>query len=396
MKENRALTGTLLSRTAPVEPAPLTPPVSTIRSTQETTNEASGGVLPPSRREREACTLLTFSAKSGASDLHLTSGQPAAIRVHGVMERLQMRTLTPDDVRELVTAIMDEDQRAELAAGSEVDFCYEIAGVGRFRVNVFQDRCGVAAVMRTIPSRIPSIESLGLPAVATKLCERDSGLVLVTGPTGSGKSTTLAAMIGAINATYPGRIITIEDPIEFVHTSMKSVVSQRELGLHTKSFSNALRAALREDPDVILVGEMRDLETISLAITAAETGHLVFATLHSPSASQSVDRMIDVFPPAQQGQVRAQLADCLAGVMTQRLLPKTGGGRVSAIEALVATPAVRAMIRDGRTHQLTSIMQVGLKDGMKTMEAALIELLEKGLVKMEDVMPLLPQGRLTG
>ena len=368
-----------------------------VRSIPETTNEGSGVVaFPPSRREREACSLLTFSAKSGASDLHLTSGQPAAIRVHGVMERLQMRTLTPDDVRELVAAIMTEGQRAELAAGSEVDFCYEIAGVGRFRVNVFEDRCGVAAVMRTIPNGVPSIESLGLPAVATKLCERDSGLVLVTGPTGSGKSTTLAAMIGAINATYPGRIITIEDPIEFVHTSMKSVVSQRELGLHTKSFSSALRAALREDPDVILVGEMRDLETIGLAITAAETGHLVFATLHAPSASQSVDRMIDVFPPSQQGQVRAQLADCLAGVMTQRLLPKIGGGRVSAIEALVATPAVRAMIRDGKTHQLTSIMQVGVKEGMRTMEAALIELLEKGLVRMEDVTPLLPQGRLTG
>jgi twitching motility protein PilT len=351
---------------------------------------------PESRRRLDMKVLLAFSVKSGASDLHLVGGEPASLRVDGVMHRLQMKALSPEQVQDLMISIMDEEQQAQLEAGIEVDFSYALQGVARFRVNAFIDQSGVAAVLRTIPGAIPTIESLGLPPVASKLCERDSGLVLVTGPTGSGKSTTLAAMIGAINASYPGRIITIEDPIEFTHRSGKSLVSQRELGLHTKSYANALRAALREDPDVILVGEMRDLDTISLAITAAETGHLVFSTLHSPSASQAVDRMIDVFPAGQQGQIRAQLADCLAGVMTQRLIPKVGGGRVAAVEALVGTPAVRALVRDGKAHQLTSIMQVGMKDGMKTMEAALNELLEERLVKMEDVAPLLPQGRGQG
>jgi twitching motility protein PilT len=373
----------------------LAAPVSTTRI-RATAISVADEPLPEPRRQVDMKLLLGFSVKSGASDLHLVGGEPASLRIHGVMQRIKMKVLSREDVRNLVVSIMDEEQQAQLEAGIEVDFSYALEGVARFRVNAFIDQCGVAAVLRTIPSVVPTIESLGLPLVASKLCERDSGLVLVTGPTGSGKSTTLAAMIGAINLTYPGRIITIEDPIEFTHRSAKSVVSQRELGLHTKSYASALRAALREDPDVILVGEMRDLDTISLAITAAETGHLVFSTLHAPSAAQTVDRMIDVFPAGQQGQIRAQLADCLAGVMTQRLLPKVGGGRVAALEVLVGTPAVRALVRDGKAHQLTSIMQVGVKDGMRTMEAALIELLERGLVKMEDVAPLMPQGRGQG
>ncbi|MGO8992189.1 MAG: type IV pilus twitching motility protein PilT [Polyangiaceae bacterium] len=339
-------------------------------------------------------SLLAFAVKSGASDLHLTGGQPAAIRVHGAMQRIKMGPIPSGLLRELVLSIMGQEQRDELARSFEVDFSYALTEGERFRVNVFVDRCGIAAVMRAIPATIPSMASLGLPPVVAKLCERDSGLVLVTGPTGSGKSTTLAAMIASINASYPGRIIMVEDPIEFVHPSMKCVVSQRELGFHTKSFANALRAALREDPDVILVGEMRDLDTISLAITAAETGHLVFSTLHSPSAAQTIDRMIDVFPSGQQGQVRAQLADCLAGILTQRLLPRIGGGRVMALESLIGTPAVRALVRDGKAHQLASIMQVGIKDGMKTMEAALMELYDRRLVKMEDIAPLLPQGKV--
>jgi twitching motility protein PilT len=346
---------------------------------------------PRTQRENDMRSLLAYTAKSGASDLHLTSDQPASMRLHGVMHRIKMKVLAAADVRDLILSIMTEEQQGELACGNEVDFCYAVPEVGRFRVNAFVDRCGMAAVMRTIPHAIPALESLGLPPVATSFSELDSGLVLVTGPTGSGKSTTLAAMIASINATYPGRIITIEDPIEFVHPSSKSVVSQRELGLHTKSFGNALRAALREDPDVILVGEMRDLDTISLAITAAETGHLVFSTLHSPSASGTIDRMIDVFPSGQQGQVRAQLSECLAGVMTQRLLPKVGGGRVSAVEVLVGTPGVRALVRDGKSHQLGSMMQVGIKDGMRTMDMALTDLLDRGLVTPDDVAPLLRQ-----
>jgi twitching motility protein PilT len=369
-----------------------TSPVSSARI-RVTGATAADDPLPASRRQLDMKALLSFCLKSDASDLHLVGGEPAALRIHGIIQRIHMRALLSEEVRDLVLSIMDDEQRAQLEAGDEVDFSYALDGVARFRVNAFIDRCGVAAVLRAIPSVLPTLESLGLPPVAAKLCERDSGLVLVTGPTGSGKSTTLAAMIGAINLTYPGRIITIEDPIEFTHRSEKSVVSQRELGLHTKSYANALRAALREDPDVILIGEMRDLDTISLAITAAETGHLVFSTLHAPSASQTVDRMIDVFPPGQQWQIRAQLADCLAGVMMQRLLPKIGGGRVCAVEVLVGTPAVRALVRDGKAHQLTSIMQVGVKDGMRTMEAALTELVDKRLVKSEDVAPLMPQGR---
>ena len=350
---------------------------------------APGERISPSGRELDMRALLAFAVKAGASDLHLVGNEPASLRIDGVMQRVRMKALTPDAVEELVTSIMSEPQRLALKAGNEVGFSYALPGLARFRVDAFVDRCGVAAALRAIPAVIPTLESLGLPPAAATLCQRDSGLVIVNGPTGSGKSTTLAAMIGAINARRRGRIITIEDPIEFVHYSGKSVVSQRELGLHTKSFAAALRSALREDPDVILVGELGDVETTRLALTAAETGHLVLSSVRSPSASRAaVERILDLFPPAQQGPAHARLADCLAGVVTQRLVPGSRGERVIAVEVLVATPAVRTLVRDGKGRAIASIMQVGSEDGMRTMGAALAEPVDRGVVEAEDVASL--------
>ena len=329
--------------------------------------------------------LLTFAVQVGASDVHLSSGQPPLIRLHGDMQKLDHPSLSRDEVHNLVYDIMDDNQRKVYEKNLELDFSFDMGETGRFRVNVFMQQRGEGAVFRAIPSKIISIDELGLPHILQTLSEREKGLVLVTGPTGSGKSTTLAAMIDYINEKYAKHILTIEDPIEFTHHSKKCLINQRELSSHTHSFANALRAALREDPDVILVGEMRDLETIQLAITAAETGHLVFGTLHSPGVAQTVDRVIDVFPAAQQSQVRSMFSDSIEAVVTQTLCKKKGGeGRVAALEIMVGTPAIRNLIREGKVHQIQSSLQVGQKDGMQTMDMALIDLVNRGVVSHEE------------
>jgi twitching motility protein PilT len=350
----------------------------------------------------DVTALLTFAVQSGASDVHLSSGEPPMIRLHGDMKKLDHPPLSREEVHALVYDIMNDAQRKTFEETLELDFSFDLGEIGRFRVNVFMQQRGEGAVFRTIPTKILSTEELGLPPIMKKLCDREKGLILVTGPTGSGKSTTLAAMVDHINNSFEGHIITIEDPIEFTHRTKKCLVNQRELGVHTHSFANALRAVLREDPDVILVGEMRDLETIQLAITAAETGHLVFATLHSPSAPATVDRVIDVFPAGQQAQIRTQFADSIEAIVTQTLCKKKAGGRVAALEILVATPAVRNLIREGKIHQIPSAMQVGQKDGMQTMDMALIELATRGIITREEAQTksmtpnLFGQGTQTG
>ena len=329
--------------------------------------------------------LLTFAVQVGASDVHLSSGQPPLIRLHGEIKKLDHPVLSRDEVHNLVYDIMDDNKRKTYEKNMELDFAFDMGETGRFRVNVFMQQHGEGAVFRAIPSRIFSVEDLGLPPILNTLCEREKGLVLVTGPTGSGKSTTLAAMVDYINTSFAKHILTIEDPVEFTHPSKKCLVNQRELVSHTHSFANALRSALREDPDVILVGEMRDLETIQLAITAAETGHLVFGTLHSPGAAQTVDRVIDVFPAGQQSQVRAMFSDSVEAIVTQTLCKKKGGdGRVAALEILVGTPAVRNLIREGKVHQIPSALQVGQKSGMQTMDMALIDLANRGVISHEE------------
>jgi len=328
--------------------------------------------------------LLEFGVQQGASDCHLSAGEPPMIRIDGDLKKLDFPALTPEQVHALVYDIMSDGQRKVFEETRECDFSFALADKARFRVNVFMQRKGEGAVFRTIPTKILTMEDLGLPPVFKTLCEKEKGLILVTGPTGSGKSTTLAAMVDYLNSTYEGHILTVEDPIEFVHPSKKCLVNQRELGPHTHSFSNALRAALREDPDIILVGEMRDLETIQLALTAAETGHIVFGTLHTSSAPKTVDRVIDVFPPAQQAQVRAMFAESIEAVITQTLLKKKAGGRVAAHEIMTGTTAVRNLIREGKIHQLPGTMQVSQKDGMQTMDMALQALVTRGVVTREE------------
>src|SRR5918993_4609971 len=329
--------------------------------------------------------LLTFSAKEGASDCHISAGEPPMIRLHGDLKKLDHPPLTAEETHALVYDMMSDAQRKNFEEKRECDFSFELGDIARFRVNVFVQNRGLGAVFRNIPTEIIPMEKLGLPPIVRQLCDKEKGLILVTGPTGSGKSTTLAAMVDYLNNTFEGHIITIEDPIEFVHKTKKCLVNQRELGVHTLSFANALKSALREDPDIILVGEMRDLETIQLALTAAETGHLVFGTLHTQSAPQTVDRMIDVFPPEQQGQVRVMLATTLQAVMTQQLVPaRDGGGRIAAAEILIATPAVRNLVREGKIHQLPGTMQVSKKDGMQTMDMALLDIVARGLVTKEE------------
>lgn len=332
----------------------------------------------------DVTALLTFASQAGASDVHLSSGEPPMIRLHSEMKRLDHPALSREKVHDMIYDIMNDGQRKSFEERLELDFSFDMGAIGRFRVNVFMQQRGEGVVFRTIPSKILSVEQLGLPPILKKMTDKEKGLILVTGPTGSGKSTTLAAMVDYLNDTFEGHIITIEDPIEFTHRSKKCLVNQRELGSHTYSFANALRAVLREDPDIILVGEMRDLETIQLAITAAETGHLVFGTLHSPSAPGTVDRVIDVFPAEQQEQIRAQFADSIEAVVTQTLCKKKGGGRVAALEILVATTAVRNLIREGKNHQIPSAMQVGQKDGMQTMDMSLVDLVNRGLVTREE------------
>lgn len=328
--------------------------------------------------------LLALSVEQGASDCHLSSGEPPLLRIDGDLKKLDHPVLTKEEVHAMVYEIMNDAQRKVFEESHECDFSFEMGDIARFRVNVFMHRRGAGAVFRIIPTKIRSLEQLGMPPILKQLCDKERGLILVTGPTGSGKSTTLAAMIDYLNETFEDHILTIEDPIESVHTSKKCLINQRELGPHTHSFANALRAALREDPDVILVGEMRDLETIQLALTAAETGHLIFATLHTSSAPKTVDRVIDVFPPNQQAQIRAQFAESIEGVITQTLLKKKGGGRVAALELMTGTAAVRNLIREGKVHQILGTIQVSQKDGMQTMDMALMDLVTRGIVSKEE------------
>lgn len=325
--------------------------------------------------------FLKLLVQSGGSDLHLTTGAPPIMRVHGHMQRVKFRDLSPKDMETLLFEIMEESWRMRFLEHQDFDFAYEIEGLARFRVNIFWQRKGLGAVFRTIPSKILSADDLKLPEAVRRFCMLTKGLVLVTGPTGSGKSTTLAAMVDLINDTRADHILTIEDPIEFTHANKKCLVNQREIGTNTKSFANALRAALREDPDVVLVGEMRDRETIELGITAAETGHLVFGTLHTNSAPKTVDRIIDVFPADQQDQVRAMLAESLKGVVSQVLLRrKDGKGRVAAMEIMVGTPAISNLIRENKIHQIPSLIQTGKKDGMQLLDQHILEYLMAGVV----------------
>lgn len=328
--------------------------------------------------------LLAFGVEQGASDCHLSAGEPPMIRIHGDLKKLDHPPLTKEQAHALVYDIMNDAQRKAFEETHECDFSFEMGAVARFRVNVFMQRKGEGAVFRTIPTKILTLEQLEMPPMLKQLCEKEKGLILVTGPTGSGKSTTLAAMVDYLNESFEGHILTVEDPIEFVHQSKKCLVNQRELGPHTDSFANALRAALREDPDIILVGEMRDLETIQLALTAAETGHIVFGTLHTSSAPKTVDRIIDVFPPNQQAQIRAQFAESVEAVITQTLLKKKGGGRLAALEIMTGTTAVRNLIREGKIHQIPGTMQVSQKDGMQTMDMALQNLVSRSLVSKEE------------
>jgi len=325
--------------------------------------------------------FLKVLVEQGGSDLHLTAGSPPIMRLNGNMQKFKFRDLTPRDMETLVYEIMAEEWRARFLETQDFDFAYEIEGLARFRANVFWQRKGLGCVLRTIPGTILTADQLGFPDAIRKFCMLTRGLVLVTGPTGSGKSTTLAAMVDLVNETRHDHILTIEDPIEFTHRNKKCLVNQREVGTNTRSFSKALRAALREDPDVIMVGEMRDRETIELGLTAAETGHLVFGTLHTSSAPKTVDRIIDVFPVDQQEQVRAMLAESLKGVISQILLRrKDGRGRMAAFEVMVGTAAVSNLIREGKVHQIPSMIQVGKKDGMQLLDQHILEYLMSGQI----------------
>ncbi|HET9075501.1 MAG TPA: PilT/PilU family type 4a pilus ATPase [Acidimicrobiales bacterium] len=329
--------------------------------------------------------LLVEMVEAGASDLHLSAGLPPCMRVDGHIRPMPEReVLTPSEIRRMVYAVLTQRQREKFEEHQELDTSHPVPHVGRFRLNVFLQRDSVGAVLRAIPHKIVPLDKLGIPAVVASLADLPRGLVLVTGPTGSGKSTTLASMVDVVNSKHAYHIMTVEDPIEFVHTHKRSVVNQREVGEDTKSFANALKHVLRQDPDVILVGEMRDLETIATALTAAETGHLVFGTLHTQDAPQSIDRVIDVFPAHQQQQIRVQLAAALQAVVTQQLLPRaTGRGRVVACEVLIATPAIRNLIREGKIHQIYSAMQAGGKYGMQTMDQSLADLVRSSAITLE-------------
>ena len=328
--------------------------------------------------------LLAFGVKNGASDLHLSSGMPPMIRVDGEMRKINLPVLDHKQVHSLVYDIMNDHQRKTYEEKWECDFSFEIPGVARFRVNAFNQNRGAGAVFRTIPSKVLTLEQLDAPNIFRKIAENPRGLVLVTGPTGSGKSTTLAAMIDYKNDTDYGHILTIEDPIEFVHQSKKSLVNQREVHRDTKGFEAALRSALREDPDTILVGEMRDLETIRLALTAAETGHLVFGTLHTTNAPKTIDRIVDVFPAAEKEMVRSMLSESLEAVISQTLLKKKNGGRVAAHEILIGTRAIRNLIRENKIAQMRSSMQTGQGDGMQTLDQSLKALVMKGIIDRND------------
>ena len=326
-------------------------------------------------------TLLKATVDAGASDLHISAGMPPMIRLRGDMVRSQAPAQSNEEARAMLYTLMSEEQRREFEKSHDIDFAFEVPGLSRFRANIFEQRRGIGGVFRVIATKIRTLEELNTPAVLRDLVMRERGLVLVTGPTGSGKSTTLAAMIDYVNANRAGHIITIEDPIEFVHESKKCLINQREVGPHTLSFANALRSALREDPDVILVGEMRDLETIRLAMTAAETGHLVFGTLHTSYAAKTVDRIIDVFPAAEIEMVRAMLSESMRAVISQTLLKtKDGGGRVAAHEIMIGTPAIRNLIRENKVAQMYSAIQTGQQFGMQTLDQNLTDLVKRNAV----------------
>ncbi|MFT7371471.1 MAG: twitching motility protein PilT [Oleiphilaceae bacterium] len=327
--------------------------------------------------------LLAFSAKQGASDLHLSAGLPPMIRVDGDVRRINLPAMEHKEVHSLIYDIMNDKQRKDFEEFLETDFSFEVPGVARFRVNAFNQNRGAAGVFRTIPSKVLTMEDLGMGQVFKDIAEVPRGLVLVTGPTGSGKSTTLAAMIDYINDNRYDHILTIEDPIEFVHESKKCLMNQREIHRDTLGFNEALRSALREDPDIILVGELRDLETIRLALTAAETGHLVFGTLHTTSAAKTIDRVVDVFPAEEKSMVRSMLSESLQAVISQSLLKKTNGGRIAAHEIMMGTPAIRNLIREGKVAQMYSAIQTGAALGMQTLDQCLQELLSKGLISRD-------------
>ena len=332
--------------------------------------------------------LLAFAVKNGASDIHISAGLPPLIRIDGEMRRIKVDSLTSNVVHDMIYDIMLDTQRKEFEERLEADFAFEIASVSRFRVNAYNQARGPAAAFRTIPTKVLSLEDINAPPIFRTLSEKHRGLVLVTGPTGSGKSTTLAAMVDYVNHSKKGHILTIEDPIEFVHQSHNCLINQREVGRHTQSFNNALRSALREDPDVVLVGEMRDQETISLALTAAETGHLVFGTLHTSSAAKTIDRIIDVFPAGEKEMVRAMLSESLEGVIAQRLLKKPEGGRVAAYEIMTGTPAIRNLIRESKVPQIYGMIQTGRDAGMVTMDQSLDDLVSRNLVTRETARTL--------
>ncbi len=341
-----------------------------------------GATAHPTRETpMDISELLAFTARNNASDLHLSAGLPPMIRVHGDVRRINLPSMSHKEVHAMIYEVMNDGLRKRYEESLEVDFSFELPGVARFRVNAFNQDRGAAAVMRTIPSKILSLDELNAPRIFADLAMKPRGLVLVTGPTGSGKSTTLAAMVNHVNENEYAHILTIEDPIEFVHESRKGLVNQREVGPHTQSFSAALRSALREDPDVVLVGELRDLETIRLALTAAETGHLVFGTLHTVSAAKTVDRIIDVFPGDEKEMVRAMLSESLQAVISQTLIKtRDGNGRVAAHEIMLGTPAIRNLIREAKVAQMYSAIQTGSSVGMQTLDASLMELVKRNRI----------------
>ena len=376
------------ARPVPVAPPlPLPPPprvtaaVGSIRDGVGVSGDAIGS-FDGSERARTALDLLLRTiVEMNASDLHLRCGEPPIVRLHGEMKRLDQPSLDPETVEQMLRSIMPERNRHEFTDTNDTDYAYEIAGVARFRANALKDRNGPAAVFRQIPATVVTVEQMGITPEVQKLCQLNKGLVLVTGPTGSGKSTTLCSLIDLVNRSRSDHVITIEDPIEFVHPNKKCIITQRQVGVHTGSFKSALRAALREDPDIILVGELRDLETVSIAIETAETGHLVFGTLHTTTAAGTIDRVIDQFPADRQAQIRVMLAESLRGVISQTLCKKIGGGRAAAREVLLSIPAVVNLIREGKTFQIPSVMQTSKRLGMVTLNDALVELVDSGQVE---------------